>query len=499
MFKKTDSSLRSSRKFTLLFFLLIHYANSFVFAQETAEIRMLTLQQVVAMAKEQSPAAKQASTQLENKYWSYRTYKSNYKPQLALNGTLPDFNRSIITVTQDDGTEAFKRRSLSTSSLDLSLSQNVGFTGGEVFLSSQLQRIDIFTAPGGTSYLANPAIIGFRQPLFMFNYLTWDKKIEPLKYEESRRQYLEDMEAVGQRASELFFNLLLAQINLEIAQKNLLNNDTLYRISAGRFNLGKIAENDLLQMELSVMNARNNISQGALDVQLGTLRLKNFLTLTGDEKIVLIEPGTIPGFDVDINKALAEAKKNRQQVIGFERLKLEAEREVARAKGENRLNADLIASYGLTQSAPLVENAYLNPLEQERLRIGFQIPIVDWGRAKSQIRTAKANQELVELNITQAEQNFEQEILLLVTQFKMYREKLVISIKSDTIAQRRYDITVQRYMIGKIGILDLNVALDEKIQAKRAYVQSLWDFWNAYFELRRKTLFDFEQQKEISY
>ena len=461
--------------------------------------RIMTLQQVVDLAKEQSLSAKQASTQLENRYWQYRTFKSNYKPQLGLSGTLPDYNRAITPVTQNDGTEMYRRRSLSTSSLDLSLNQNIGLTGGSVFMSSQLQRIDIFGEQRGNNYLANPFVIGFNQPLFRYNDLNWAKKIEPLRYQESRKQFIEDMESVGLQASELFFNLLLAQINFEIAQTSLANTDTLYKISVGRFNLGKIAENDLLQMELGLMNSRNNVAQGELDVQLGTLRLRNFLNLKGNEEIILIEPTTIPEFNIDLQQAISEARANRKQMLEFERYKLEADRDVARAKGENRLNANLVASYGLTQSAILAENAYIEPLDQQRLQVGFQIPIVDWGRARSQIRTAEANRELVELNVSQAEQNFEQEIILLTTQFAMYREKLKIAIQSDTIAQKRLEISMQRYLIGKIGILDLNVALDERIQAKRSYVNALRDFWTSYYDLRRKTLFDFEMMREIIY
>ena len=81
----------------------------------------------------------------------------------------------------------------------------------------------------------------------------------------------------------------------------------------------------------------------------------------------------------------------------------------------------------------------------------------------------------------------------------MYRQKLVISAKSDTIAQKRYDITVKRYMIGKIDIVDLNIALQEKDQAKLGNLQALRTFWNTYFELRRKTLYDFQQNIPILY
>jgi outer membrane protein len=481
----------------LLLFLFISFASTAQQAEPAS--KKLTLQQVIALAREQSPVAKLASTQYLNKYWQYRSFKANYKPQLSLNGTLPDLTRSYQSITQNDGTDAFKLRSVSNSSLDLSLSQNISYTGSEVFMSSQLQRIDILNSPTSVNYLASPAVVGIRQPLFMFNDLKWNAKIEPLRFEESKKQFVEDMENVSIQATQLYFNLLIAQISYSIEEKNLANNDTLYQISKGRYQLGKIAENELLQMQLSVMNAQNSLAQAQLDVDLGTLKLKNFLKMTGNEKLELEEPMLIPQFSVDEKIALEQAKRNRQQIIEFERLRLEAQRDLAKARGDNRLNANLTASYGLTNSSAVVENLYLNPQEQQRLRLGFEIPIVDWGRAKAQIRTAQANKELIETNIEQAEQNFDQEIYLLVKQFNMYRQKLVISAKSDTIAQKRYDITVKRYMIGKISIVDLNIALQEKDQAKLGNIRALETFWNTYFELRRKTLYDFEQNAPIKY
>ena len=79
-----------------------------------------------------------------------------------------------------------------------------------------------------------------------------------IKYEESKRSYLEEMENVSQQASQLYFNLLVAQIDNDIQLKNKANNDTLYRISKGRYNLGKIAENELLQMEFGTPSQRTN-------------------------------------------------------------------------------------------------------------------------------------------------------------------------------------------------------------------------------------------------
>ena len=383
----------------------------------------------------------------------------------------------------------------------LSLSQTIAATGGEVFISSQLARLENLTGfSQGVQYASNPVQIGFNQPLFGFNALKWDKKIEPLRYEESQKAFNEDMEQVAIRATNLFFNLLVGQINHEIASKNLANNDTIYQIGKGRFNLGKIAENDLLQLQLNVMNASQQVTQAKLDIETSQLTLKTYL---GNDDIFsgisLIEPTNIPEFDVDPQLAISQAKANRQQFISFKRQRLEAERNVAQAKGNNGLNVNLFGSFGLTKQGNTVPDAYNQLQDQQTVRLGFEIPILDWGRQKSQIRTALANEELVKSTVSQDEITFEQEVYLKVKQLNILRERLKIAIQSDEIAQRRYYIAQQRYLIAKISITDLNIALQEKDLAKRGYLNALRNFWIAYYEIRQLTLYDFEQNTPIRY
>ena len=69
--------------------------------------------------------------------------------------------------------------------------------------------------------------------------------------------------------------------------------------------------------------------------------------------------------------------------------------------------------------------------------------------------------------------------------------------KSDTIGQKRYDIAIKRYLIGKIGITDLNIAQQEKDNSRQNFVSALRGFWTAYFDLRRKTLYDFEKGSDL--
>lgn len=458
----------------------------------------MTLNEVLNLALKNSPQAKIASTTFKNKFWSYQTFKTNYLPQLRFNATVPDLARSYSRITLNDGTDAFRLRTLSNSNASLSLTQALGLTGGTLFVNSDLQRIDIFGNPKTISYLSTPISVGIFQPIFGFNALKWDKKIEPLRYDEARRILNEEMEGVSIKATELFFNLLVAQMDYLIQKKNVSNNDTLYKISTGRYNLGKIAENDLLQMELNAMNASNNLAQAELDVELRTLELKTFLNLKGDEKITLIEPGELPGVVIDESKALAEAGTNRSQIITFQRQKLEAKRNVAEALGQ-RYGINIRGSYGLTQTGSDFSSTYSAPFEQQNLSVQVNIPIIDWGRNRAMVQTAKANRELAEVTVMQAENNFKQDVVLAVRQVNMYRRKVSLAAKADTVAQKRYDITVKRYLIGKIDITDLNIAVQEKDRARQDYIRTLGDFWNSWLELRRKTLFDFEKNKPIAY
>lgn len=461
-----------------------------------------TLEQIISLSKQQSPFALQANNRKLNRYWQYRTYQSNYKPRLVLSGNLPDYSNSLTRIGTDEGDQVIVRQQFLNNDVNLSLNYGLSLTGGEVFFSSGLQRIQQIrdTLADNIFYLSTPLSIGINQPIFGFNQLKWDKRIEPLRYEESQKAFSEEMERIAVQATDLFFNLLVAQITLKISELNKANNDTIYKIAQGRYNVGKIAENELLQLQLNSMQSDQQVTQARLDIETSELSLKIYLgNNEGLNNVQLAEPLEVPDITVDEDKAIAEAKKNRARYIEFKRQTLEAERDIARARGNAGLRVNVSGSFGLSQNASTIPGAYQNFNRQERFQIGFQIPILDWGRQKASVQTAVANHELVKSTVKQNEQNFEQEILLKVKQFKIFRSRLLIAKKADEIAQRRYDIAQKRYLIAKINITDLNIALQDKDNAKRGYLEALRRFWKNYYEIRQLTLYDFERNEPIRY
>jgi outer membrane protein len=466
-----------------------------VYAQDTTR---LNLQQVVAMAKAQSIAAKQASTLKENKYWQYRTYKSNYQPQLSLNGVLPAYTKSYTQVIQPNGSISFQSVRYNNSALNLALSQSIASTGGTVFATTQMQRFDDFDR-NSILYNGVPYAIGYSQPLFRFNQMAWDKKIEPLKYEESKQVYIESMEQIAIRSNTFFFDLLLAQVNLQIAETNLINTENILRIAHEKFDLGKISRNEILQLELEHLKAQKSVGISKRDLEIASLNLKTYTGLQNTDKISLDIPKDSIDMKVSTDKVLAEAFANRSDAIAFARRVMEAKRDVDKAKGDNGLNASLTARLGFSNSAVTIPKVYQSPQNQQLIQVEFDIPILDWGRSKSRLKTAQANQQFTAYAVEQDKQNFVQEIHTQVTLFDMLKGQLQLTSKADSIASEKYIIAKERYVLGNLNITDLSIAFQEKDQAKRDHIYALRDLWATYYQLRYLSLYDFELNKKINY
>ena len=369
----------------------------------------LSLDDVLRIAQEQSPQAILAKHRFRGSYWEYRTHVAKYRPSLTLTGNVLDYNRSIER-EYDNGEEIFVELNNNNTLMNLELNQNIGLTGGRLFVNSNVRRYDILGNDDNTSYITTPTSIGYYQPTIKYNALRWEKKINPLKYEEAKKQYIENVEEVNIRAVSYFFDLILAQKNLEIAEFNYSNTDTLYKIAHGRFNIGTIAENELLQMELSYLNAGLALNEANIDLEMRRYRLRSFLGYNDKVSITLIVPDSIPALEIEVNQALAEAKKNHPDILNMERQLLEAQQSVAESRAEKGLNANIYASYGLTQRAGSLSAAYKNPLDQQGLQLGIELPLVDWGLGRGQYKMAQSAQEVTRTNVLQQQIDFEQEI-----------------------------------------------------------------------------------------
>jgi outer membrane protein TolC len=415
-----------------------------------------------------------------------------------LYGNLPGYSKTFREVLQPNGTIEFQPVKYNNSALNLALSQSIAQTGGTIFGTTQLQRFDDFDRQT-ILYNGVPYALGYAQPLWRYNPLKWDQKIEPLKYNESKQAYIESLEQISIKANNYFFDLLLAQVNLQIAETNFINTQNILRIANEKFDMGKVSRNEILQLQLEQLKAQKAVGIAKRDKEIATLNLRSYIGLQSTDKISLSLPMASINMFVDTAKVVAEAYENRSDAIGFMRRVSEAKRDVAKAKGDNGLNATLTARLGFSKSARSLGKVYESPLNQQAIQLEFDIPILDWGRSKSRMKTAEANKQFTEYAVEQDKQNFTQEIYTQVTLFELMKDQLLLTAKADSIASEKYQIAKERYVLGNLSITDLSIAFQENDQAKRDYIYALRDFWRAYYQLRYLSLYDFEGNQKIYY
>lgn len=481
-----------------LVFLLSFLSVDRTLANSNSDTLRLGLLQVVDMAKNNSIAAKQAITVRETKYWEWRTFKSAYQPQLQLEGTIPGYSKTYTQVLQPDGTIQFQPVNMDNSSLQLNFNQSIAATGATVYGTTQLQRYANLSS-NTILYNSIPYAIGFDQPLFRFNQLKWDKKIEPLKYNESRQVYIESQEQISIIVTGYYFDLLLAQVNLHVAETNLVNTEKILAIANLKFELGKVAKNEILQLQLEQLNAQKAAGTAKRDMEIATLALRSYIGLEGNERIVLDMPDRVKQVNVVAEQVIREAFENRSDAIAFLRRLAEAKRDVAKAKGDNGLNATLSANLGFSNSAGRIPDVYRSPKSQQTVQMTIAIPVLDWGRSKSRLKTAEANQQFTVYAVEQDKQTFKQEIVTQVTLFNMMKDQLILTARAEKIAAEKYQIARERYVLGDLSITELSIAFQENDSARRDHVASLRDFWGAYYQLRYLSLYDFEKNQKITY
>lgn len=458
-----------------------------------------SLEDVIAMAHGESISSKKVQNTFENKYWQYFSYKRSFLPSLSFTGTIPSLNVGITEVVQEDGTRDFVRTSNVNYSAAFQINQPIRWTGGDVFISTDLARLDILGGNNRTSYKASPFYIGYRQPIMKFNGYKWQAKIEPLEFEEAKKKSVEQNEDVSIEAVRLFFEAVNNSSRYDIATINVANSDTLFKISQGRYNLGKIAESELLQIELTLLNAEKSLAQSELDVIVSKQKLKTFLGLAPTETILLRVDETVPNVSVDIAKAIKMAKENRSEIVNFEKSLLQSKRDLDKAKKDNSLNADLFISYGVTGTAPSAQGAINDVTDQETVNLGISIPLYNWGMNKARVKQQVANSELINIQVEQNRINFEREVFIQATQFNMMNKQVEIAKKSMVVAEKRYLVSKERFLIGKSDILTFNNSLTERNSAVNSYNQTLQQFWTNYYLLRKLTHYDFENEKLLKF
>ncbi len=466
---------------------------NYVLSQDTVK---MTFDEVISIAREESLIAKSAEVSKKTAYWQWKSFRSVIKPSLSLNTSVPQIQKGVQTVTQNDGSLKLLKINRLTNEVDLTLNQLIPFLGGQFYVRSGIQRFDDFMTKA-TLYGGSLLELGIYQPVFGFNSYKWDKKIEPLKFEESKRKYSEEIEIATWYAVNNFYNLAISQINFDLASVNKNNSQNIVNIATEKLKMGEISKDEVLQAQVMLKNNEINELEAKMQMENSELALKTHLSIKSKDNIKLIISDSINSVEIEAYEALKHAKQNSTKSLELKRKILEINKKEHEVKGSTGITGVLSASMGYSGEANKYYNLPENSVGMQYVMLQLNIPILDWGKTRSKRKTIKAEKELVIANIEQDNADFEMQVISLVNKINILSKQVVKALEADKYASERYQIANKRYIAGDISLTDLNLAMNSKDNLKRNYLNTLKNYWVTYFKIRAICLYDFINKESL--
>lgn len=465
-------------------------------AVEQDNVIKITLKEAISLAQIQSVDAAVALNELKTAYWEYRTHIADQLPEVNFTGTLPAYSNQYNKYQKEDGSYTYVRNNELGMNGAISIDQNIALTGGKVSLNTSMDFTRQLGRGAYNEFMSIPVGLTLNQPIFGVNDQKWKRRIEPVRYQEAKAAYIENVEEVTLTTISHFFNLLLARENLLIATQNLENADKLYDIAIAKRKIGHISESELMQLKLSALQAKGKLTEAQSNLNTQMFQLRSFLALSEEDLIEPVLPDLAPSLRIVYQQVLEKAQENNSFAKNILRRQLEADYAVATAKG-NRRNINLFATVGYSGKDYTFGTAYNNLMDNQVVEVGITVPLLDWGKRKGKVKVAESNREVIRSKTRQEQMNFNQDIFLLVENFNNQAAQLQIADEADAIAQQRYKTSIETFMIGKINILDLNDAQQSKDQAKQKHIEELYKYWNYYYNIRSITLYDFLNNRTL--
>ena len=458
----------------------------------------MNLDNVIDIARSRSVRALAAKSEFVSSYWAWRAYQASRLPSLYMYGTLGGFDRSLrLLQSAETGNLIYKPNYNMENSVGLQAVQNITATGGTLYLYSQLTRIDQFGDNARASWYAQPLNLSYKQPLFTYNRFKWEKRISPKEYEKAKRNYIESLEDINLKAVDLYFNLMLASRNLSVSESNYANTSRMLDIAGRRLSLGTVTRDDYLQLELRMLNDSISINENRVELSKARMELNSLLGLDESYEIVPVLDEELPDIIIDYNQVLEKSGSNSSFELGGEINMLNAEAAVEQAKADRGITMQLNATFGLTNTSDDLPAVYKNLLDQEVLGLTFSFPIFDWGQGRGKVKKAEAAADVIRATVEQERNDRRITLYTAVGQFNNQRQMCSVSRRAEAIARERYELVMEKFRNGNATVTDLNTARSESDEAIRKYVNDLNNYWTYYYTLRRYTLYDFVNGRDL--
>lgn len=456
------------------------------------------LQEMITIAKKQSLDASYIKHKRINAELAYKYYRANLLPELKLTSIPMRYSSDVVErYSYDDDRTVYRAQQSLYSATNVMLKQNVGFLGGYVYMESDLRYYR--TLQNETSQFTSvPFRIGYNQNIVGFNPYKWTKKVEKLNLSLNEKETIAGLEGVAVETINRYFAIVILSEQLKQARMKYLTCDSLYQTGVYRSKLGGINNSDLYELKIERNRAETEIVELESKIETEKFSFAKFLQLTDTTLFHFEVPTNVRDINVPLDKAQSLALENSSVILNCRKSKIQNEQAEAKAKAQRYLEASVSVNVGWHQVADNFKGVYKNLLNEQSALINVSIPLVDFGRRKTQLAQIRENIELDIINEQKAADNVIDEVVGRVSYMTINRRKVSSTAETYELAQMFYKEALESYKLGRNTFSKVCEALIRQKMALADYYNAMRDYWINYYELRRMTLYDFEKGCSIA-
>lgn len=461
---------------------------------------VLTLEAAMAIAEKGSPSIQRSLFNIEQYQYSLDAERASLKSRFSL--TLDPFGFSNTRSFDNQFSQWFtntERFSSGTFRVD----QPILATDGTIALINSLSWRKNETAIEGFGENSNTAFynnlyLAYNQPIFTYNRRKMALNELELNYENASLQYAIQRLTLEKTITGQFFDVYLAQLNLDIAQEELTNTTNNFEIVKNKVEAGLLAQEELYQAELNLANAQLSVQDNDLALANAEEAFKRELGMNLNEEIQLMANLEANPVVVDLEKAVEIALQSRmelrQREIDMEKSLFDLER----TKALNEFRADLQLTLGVFGDNEDFSKVYGMPTNNPSVGLQLNIPLYDWGEQKARIKAQEVSMRSQKLDLSEERKQIRMDIRRSYRSVQTQMPRIEIAQKSVENAERTYEINHERYINGDLTGIQLNQFQSQLSSKKIDYARAQINYKTQLLDLKILTLFDWEKQEPVS-
>lgn len=460
--------------------------------------QILTLEKALDIARSNSPDIRRSLLNLERSEQTLKAQNAALKSNFSLGVTpfsfdqtrsFDNFNAKWFTskTSQSFGTFTVSQPFLPTDGT-ISLVNRFGWQD-----KSSIQGLNNTESKAFTNYLS----LSISQPMFTYNRTKLQLKELELDLENAQLSYAMQKLNMEKQVTQFFYDVYLAQMNLDISRDEFNNTQKSYEITQNKVTAGIAAKEELYQAELNFATAKSTLQNAQVNLDNLKDQFKQYIGTDILEEITVMTDIALNPVAVDVKKAidfgLSSRMELRQRAIDIETSQFD----MIRTKSLNEFKGDVSLSLGITGDNEKLKNIYDNPTNNPRVSVSFNIPLYDWGEKKARIKAQEAVIETQKLSEVEQRKQITLDIRKVYRSLQNLINQIDIAKQNEKNAQLTYEINLERYSNGDLTSMDLNLYQNQLSSKKMAYAQALIDYKIELLNLKIQSLYDFEKNEAV--